>query len=193
MRRHKTAFLALMTAVVVALGVSIVINHKMPGNPAASVMVWSYTDIHNPPTVAYGGDWLRANIVVTDIGGNNIAYAVNPATESPNSVLKIETPGGWQTNVQKGAPLYTQVTGPGENRFFPVWLPTNTLRWEFRFNIRGASRRENWEYGVTKLGLKIRLFKVAIWPARLLSEQEGPEVMIQSPVFEVVTKAVPLR
>lgn len=193
MRRHRTAFLALLTAVVIALGVSIVINHKMPGNPAASVMVWSYTDIHNLPTATYGGDWLRANIVVTDIGGNNIAYAVNPATENPNSVLKIETPEGWQTNVQKGAPLYTQVTGPRENRFFPVWLPTNTLRWEFSFNIRRASRRENWEHGVTKLGLKIPFFKVAIWPARLLSEQEGPDVLIQSPVFEVVTNAVPLR
>jgi hypothetical protein len=187
------AIVALIMVVVIAMAVSMVIDRKVGGNPAASVTLWSYTDIHNPPAATYGGDWLRANIVVTDIGGNNIAYEVNPATESPNSVLKIETAGGWETNVQRGKPLYTQVTGPGESRFFPVWLPTNTLRWEFSFNIRGASRRESWEYGVTKLGLKIRLFKVAIWPARFLSEQEGPEVMIQSPVFEVATNVIPLR
>lgn len=163
---RKFEFLAFVIIVAIIAVFFVAIIRQQTAIPVASLTLLSYTNVCNPLSYFFAGNWLQANIGVKNEGPFSLAYSISPMTENPGPLVKAETTQGWQTNIYWGMTPYTVVLRPGETNSFPIFLPTNTIRWKFTFKVRAASLREQ-------------------WPIRFLPDREGLDVIIKSSVFEI--------
>jgi hypothetical protein len=105
--------------------------------PAMTLTVVSYTNAviiaTNTPR-----NWICAEVTLKNTGTASICY--RPSLGNPYPVVKAQTPLGWETNYQGGTCASPLVLPPGASDTFPIWLPTNAIRWQlFCLNYHTAT------------------------------------------------------
>ena len=175
--------------VVVAAFVLVAWNHHRLVKPVTEIVLLGYTNlIHTAPKDInravikdFKSEGLLAKVSWTNIGTTSLVYDMSPYTGSPYPSVRWQTPNGWVQTNEDGMTPTERILRPGESVVFPIWLPTNTIRWEFSFQASSASLRDRIGFRMDEskwYGLASELFT---WES--LNTKESIEV--KSEMFEV--------
>jgi hypothetical protein len=190
MRRARTVIITI-TFVVVLVAILLAIACLPPLVPktAVSVHLISYTNynLSTPDTNVFvypgRGEWLEAQMVITNEGNVSIAFAA--WNDEPRGQAYVETDQG-PTNGYMAPPFTGDmaILLPGEAITFWVTLPTNTLRWQCNFEAEPASVRQRAARRIIESGI-YRMAPVAVfYPLRWVPDKRGPGFDVKSGMLE---------
>jgi hypothetical protein len=130
MRTRKTALVLVLLVIGVAAAFCMA-RHESSDRPAIAVSVLGYTNCH---------DYLCARVRLTNMGNSSISY--DSQATGPSGWLRIQSTNGWADESLSAMTGSLVLLEPGSNIVFRTSMPTNTLRWQFGFNVRVSSLRE---------------------------------------------------
>jgi hypothetical protein len=138
------------------------------------------------PAITIGVREYKSSVAVileiTNTGRTTIRYS--PGNFDPDAWVQAVSQKGWTSRRSIG-PLAGMVSmsallRPGSNTFALIVLPRDTLRWQVGYKVRAASLRRRVQSRMpAKLWNALRPFL-----ERILSDKEGPEREVVSPVFD---------